>query len=83
MTRLAAKFRVKPEDIDKRTTEMISSCAYMARTGQREGKARMIDFLLHARRHFLHLPHSLDPILDQHRGQGKASRMEYCLDLIW
>ena len=44
MTRLAAKFRVKPEDIDKRTAEMISCCAYRAGAGQQEGKARMIDF---------------------------------------
>ena len=44
MTQLAAKFRVTPEHIDKRTAEMISCCAYMAGAGQREGKARMIDF---------------------------------------
>ena len=44
MTQLAAKIRVKPEDIEKRTAEMISCCAYMAGAGQREGKARMIDF---------------------------------------
>ncbi len=44
ITQLAAKFRVAPEEVEERTAEMISCCAYMAGAGQREGKARKIDF---------------------------------------
>lgn len=44
MTQLAARFRVKPEEIEERTAEMLSCCAYMAGAGQRAGKARQIDF---------------------------------------
>ena len=44
MTQLAAKFRVAREEVEERTAEMISCCAYMAGAGQREGKDRKIDF---------------------------------------
>ena len=49
MTQLAAKFRVAPEELEERTAEMISCCAYLACAGQREGKMRKIDFFyMHA-----------------------------------
>lgn len=44
MTQLAAKFRVAREEVEERTAEMISCCAYLAGAGQREGKERKIDF---------------------------------------
>lgn len=44
MTQVAARFRVAPEEVEERTAEMLSCCAYMAGAGQRAGKARQIDF---------------------------------------
>lgn len=41
---LAAQFRVTPDDLERRTAEMISCCAYFAGAAQRPGKARKIDF---------------------------------------
>ena len=43
-TELASRYRVAPADVDARTAEMISACAYMAGASQRRGKARAIDF---------------------------------------
>lgn len=41
---LAARFRVTPETLERRTAEMISCCAYFSGGAQRAGKVRKIDF---------------------------------------
>jgi hypothetical protein len=49
MTSLASQFRIKPEELERRTAEMISCCAYMAGAAQRPGRKRKIDFFyMHA-----------------------------------
>lgn len=46
---IASQFCVKPEDLQHRTAEMISTCAYMAGASQRPGRKRKIDFFyMHA-----------------------------------
>jgi Questin oxidase-like len=46
MQTVAAQFRIKPteEDLQRRTAEMINTCAYFAGAAQREGRKRKIDF---------------------------------------
>ncbi|RMZ66348.1 hypothetical protein GMOD_00005484 [Pyrenophora seminiperda CCB06] len=46
MAFIASQFRInnKPEDLERRTAEMISTCAYMAGASQRPGRKRKIDF---------------------------------------
>ena len=44
MAYIASQFRVKPQDLERRTAEMISVCAYMTGAGQRPGRKRKIDF---------------------------------------
>lgn len=46
MQSIAAQFRVQRDekDLERRTAEMISTCAYFAGAAQREGRKRKIDF---------------------------------------
>ena len=46
MQSLAAQFRIREdeEELERRTAEMISTCAYFAGAAQREGRKRKIDF---------------------------------------
>ena len=44
MAFIASQFVVKPENLQRRTAEMISMCAYMAGAAQRPGRKRKIDF---------------------------------------
>ena len=44
MAYIASQFIVKPEDLERRTAEMISVCAYMAGASQRPARKRKIDF---------------------------------------
>lgn len=44
MASIASQFLIKPEDLERRTAEMISVCAYMAGASQRPGRKRKIDF---------------------------------------
>ncbi|RAL16207.1 questin oxidase family protein [Aspergillus homomorphus CBS 101889] len=44
MAFIASQFVVKPEELERRTAEMISVCAYMAGASQRPGRKRKIDF---------------------------------------
>lgn len=46
MQSLAAQFRIRPDEkeLQRRTGEMISTCAYFADAAQREGRKRKIDF---------------------------------------
>lgn len=44
MAFLASQFRITPQDLERRTAEMISTCAYMAGASQRPGRKRKIDF---------------------------------------
>ena len=46
MQSLAAQFRIRHDDeeLERRTAEMISTCAYFAGAAQREGRKRKIDF---------------------------------------
>jgi hypothetical protein len=44
MAFIASQFCIKPEDLERRTAEMISTCAYMAGASQRPGHKRKIDF---------------------------------------
>ncbi|KAK4990351.1 hypothetical protein LTR66_006823 [Elasticomyces elasticus] len=44
IAQLAAKLRIKPDELQQRTAEMISCVAYMATAAQRRGKLRKIDF---------------------------------------
>lgn len=44
MASIASQFRIKPQDLERRTAEMISTCAYMAGASQRPGRKRKIDF---------------------------------------
>ena len=49
MSFIASQFCIKPEDLQRRTAEMISTCAYMAGASQRPGRKRKIDFFyMHA-----------------------------------
>lgn len=49
MAMLASQFQIKPQDLERRTAEMISTCAYMAGASQRTGRKRKIDFFyMHA-----------------------------------
>lgn len=49
MAFIASQFCIKPEDLQRRTAEMISTCAYMAGASQRPGRKRKIDFFyMHA-----------------------------------
>ena len=41
---IASQFRIKPDELERRTAEMIDCCAYMAGAAQRDGKPRKIDF---------------------------------------
>ncbi|KAH8698792.1 hypothetical protein BGW36DRAFT_340049 [Talaromyces proteolyticus] len=41
---LASQYRIKQDDIERATAEMINLCAYSAGGAQRPGKARKIDF---------------------------------------
>ena len=43
---IAAQFRIRPEDLERRTAEMISVDAYVAGASQRPGKKPKIDFFL-------------------------------------
>jgi hypothetical protein len=43
---LAAQWRVQPSTLERKTAEMISTCAYMAGAAQRPGKERRIDFFV-------------------------------------
>jgi hypothetical protein len=46
---IAAQFRIRPEDLERRTAEMISAATYIAAASQRPGRKRKIDFfLMHA-----------------------------------
>ena len=46
---IASQFQIKPEDLERRTAEMISTCAFMAGASQRPGRKRKIDFFyMHA-----------------------------------
>jgi hypothetical protein len=44
MTSLAAQFRVKPDQLEERTAEMINNCAYFMGGAQWPGKAVKFDF---------------------------------------
>ena len=44
MAFVASQFVVKPEDLQRRTAEMISTCAYMTGAAQRPGRKRKLDF---------------------------------------
>lgn len=44
MTSLAAQFRVKPEELEKQTAEMINACAYFMGAAQWPGKEVKFDF---------------------------------------
>ncbi|KAL2194786.1 hypothetical protein P885DRAFT_42084 [Corynascus similis CBS 632.67] len=47
MAMLAAQFRIRPdneEELQRRTAEMINTCAFLAGAAQREGRKRKIDF---------------------------------------
>lgn len=44
MAFIASQFIIKPEDLERRTAEMISTCAYMAGASQRPGRKPKIDF---------------------------------------
>jgi Questin oxidase-like len=44
MTSLAAQFRVKPEELEEKTAEMINACAYFTGGAQWPGKEVKIDF---------------------------------------
>lgn len=46
MQSIAAQFRIRRDekDLERRTAEMISTCAYFAGAAQREGRKRKIDF---------------------------------------
>ncbi|KAF2118825.1 hypothetical protein BDV96DRAFT_568506 [Lophiotrema nucula] len=44
MASIASQFRIKPDELERRTAEMISVCAYMAGASQRPGRKRKIDF---------------------------------------
>ncbi|KAE8384091.1 hypothetical protein BDV23DRAFT_192077 [Aspergillus alliaceus] len=44
MASIASQFIIKPEDLEGRTAEMISVCAYMAGASQRPDRKRKIDF---------------------------------------
>ena len=49
ITTLAAQFCIKPEELERRTAEMISNCAYFAGAAQRPDRKRKIDFFyMHA-----------------------------------
>lgn len=41
---IAARFRVRPDNLEHRTAEMMNICAYLAGATQRAGHARKIDF---------------------------------------
>jgi hypothetical protein len=43
---IAAQFRIRPQDLERRTAEMISVSAYIAGASQRPGRKRKIDFFL-------------------------------------
>ncbi|EEQ33878.1 hypothetical protein McanMca71_002921 [Microsporum canis] len=44
MAFIASQFTIKPEELERRTAEMISTCAYMAGASQRPGRKTKIDF---------------------------------------
>ena len=44
MAFIASQFYIKPEDLQRRTAEIISTCTYMAGASQRPGRKRKIDF---------------------------------------
>lgn len=44
MSALASQVRITPADLERRTAEMISTCAYIAGASQRAGRKRKIDF---------------------------------------
>lgn len=48
MARVAAQFRIKADeaDLDRRTAEMVSVCAYLAGSAHKQGRARKIDFFI-------------------------------------
>lgn len=43
---IAAKFQISPEDLERRTAEMINCAAYSAGAAQRPGKVRKVDFFI-------------------------------------
>ncbi|KAI0972476.1 hypothetical protein F4678DRAFT_61829 [Xylaria arbuscula] len=46
---IASQFRIREEELERRTGEMISTCAFFAGAAQREGRKRKIDFFyMHA-----------------------------------
>ena len=44
ITDLAGQFRIKPEELERRTAEVLSCCAYLSAAGQRGAKQSKIDF---------------------------------------
>jgi hypothetical protein len=44
MTSIACQFRIKPDDLQRRTAEMISTCAFFAGASQQPGRKCKIDF---------------------------------------
>ncbi|KAL9076474.1 MAG: hypothetical protein Q9157_003632 [Trypethelium eluteriae] len=44
MAFIASQFCIKPQELERRTAEMISTCAFMAGASQRPGRKRKIDF---------------------------------------